>query len=144
MRKFLMKPVCLSTAAVMVVSLAGQAALAANVTDIQGQVQLSRSGGAYRTLAGPSVCNAGDVVRAGKDSSAQVVNPNGIIETVSPGNPVTCKAGPGPLANLPGSSAASSAAASASTSAVAVGGTIAVVAGVAGLLAVTKKSSASP
>jgi hypothetical protein len=126
-------------------------ASAANVTDVQGQVQLSTAGGPFKSITVPTVCNTGDVVRVVKDGSAQVVNANGAIETVSPGKPVVCKAAPAAVAQTPAAStpaastaAAGSAAGGAST-AVVVGGTIAVVAGVAGVVALTKKkSSASP
>jgi hypothetical protein len=122
-------------------------ASAANVTDVQGQVQLSNSGGPFKAISGPTTCKAGDVVRVVKDGSATVVNQNGVIQTATPGNPVVCLAGPGPAGAPPTAAAPSAAAGSASSvsTAAVVGGSIAVVAGVAGVVALTKKkSSASP
>lgn len=63
---------------------------AANVTDVKGQVQISRSGGPYMAISGTTECKVGDVVRALNESSARVVNANGAMQTVSPGHPVTC------------------------------------------------------
>jgi hypothetical protein len=122
------------------------AALAANVTDVQGQVQLSSSGGPFKTITGPMTCNAGDVVRVVKDGSAQVVNPNGVVETASPGKPVICKAGPGPAtAPSPAATAGAAGSAASTSTAMVVGGAIVIGAGAAGVVALTKKkSSASP
>jgi hypothetical protein len=131
-------------------------ASAANVTEVQGQVQLSKSGGPFTALTGPAVCNAGDVIRVVKDGSARVINPNGVVQTASPSKPIVCVAGPGPGGALPTTAApaatpaaAAPAAAAASATGVStgvlVGGAIAVGAGVAGVVALSnKKSSASP
>jgi hypothetical protein len=84
-------------------------ASAANITAVQGQVQISSSGGPFRTITGPTTCNAGDVVRAVKDGSAQIFHLNGDVMTATPGVPVTCTSGLGPHgmnAGAPGSSAA--------------------------------------
>jgi hypothetical protein len=125
----------------------GYSAQAANVTDVQGQVQISQSGGPFKTINGPAVCNAGDVVRANKDGSARVVNASGAIQDVLPGKPVTCRAATAAAATTPpaapGAAAGAAGAAGASTAAI-VGGTIAVAAGVAGVIAVTNKKSSSP
>ena len=56
---------------------------AANVTDVKGQVQISRSGGPYTAISGVTHCNVGDVVRALQEGSARVVNANGAIDRKS-------------------------------------------------------------
>lgn len=161
-----MRPVLAILSSMVVVALHSPAASAANVTDVQGEVQLSNSGGPFKTISGPTTCTAGDVVRAVKDGSARVINPDGGIQTALPGSPAMCLGGPksgtttppAPAAAsstaaaggaTPGSAAAGSAAAASSATGVSttviVGATIAVVAGVAGVVALTqKKSSASP
>jgi hypothetical protein len=137
----------LVSSAIVIVTMcgAGHTAQAANVTDVQGQVQISRSGGPFKTINGPSVCNSGDVVRANKDGSARVVNAAGAIQDVLPGKPVSCR-DVAAATTTPGATpgaAAGAGAAGASTAAV-VGGSIAVVAGVVGVIAVTNKKSSSP
>jgi hypothetical protein len=123
-------------------ALASQAAVAANVNEIQGQVEISRSGGPFRAVSGPTICNAGDVVRARPNGRAQVEYLGSVV-TATPGNPVTC-AGPAAAATTgaPGAAGAAGGAASASTAAV-VGGAVVIAAGVAGVVALARKS-ASP
>jgi hypothetical protein len=131
-----------------------QSALAGTVTMVQGDVQISRDGGPFTSITGPTVCNSGDLVRA-QSGFAQVVNPNGFFQTASPGISVICATDPDPASGLSkagateagaattvGAGTASGVTAGVST-AVIVGG-VAVVAGVAGLVAASKKNSASP
>jgi hypothetical protein len=124
------------------------AAFAANVSDVQGKVQVSRAGGPFTAVSGNYVCNVGDVVRAvDNGSSAQIINANGLIETVLPGAPVTCKTGApaGVQANAAtGQSAASAVAGGSVPTAAVVAGGAAIAAAVAGALVLTKKNSASP
>jgi hypothetical protein len=125
-----------------------QSAFAANVSDVQGKVQISRAGGPFTAVNGPVVCNSGDVVRAvDNGSSAQVVSSNGSIQTAVPGAPVTCRTGvPAGVQSNPATTAATASAAAGggvSTTAVIAGGA-AIAAGVAGALVLTKKNSASP
>jgi opacity protein-like surface antigen len=126
----------LMKACVAAVALASSslAAMAANVSEVEGPVQISRSGGPFKAITGPEICNAGDVVRAQKDGSARVFNQNGVIQVATVGKPVTCVARPGPAGTTP---------ATASTGAV-VGGAAAVAIGVGGIIALSKKNSSSP
>jgi hypothetical protein len=65
---------------------------AASLSSVQGKVQLSRAGGAFQSVAGPTIINPGDVVRAETGSSAQVVYANGSIASVSSGSTLTVAA----------------------------------------------------
>jgi hypothetical protein len=84
------------TAAVMLLAsfLPSVAAQAANLSSVQGKVQLSRAGGAFKPVAGPTVINPGDVVHAEVGSSAQVVYSNGSIASVAAGSTLTVAADP--------------------------------------------------
>jgi hypothetical protein len=142
----------LATVVSTVAGLVSQTVLAANVTNVQGQVQLSRAGGPFQNITGPSVCNAGDVVRAVKDGSADVVNADGLIQSATPGKPIICKAAAAavtpattPATAAAGAAGGAGAGAAGVSTAVVVGGAVAVVAGAAGVVALTKKkNSASP
>jgi hypothetical protein len=86
---------------------------AASLSSVQGKVQLSRAGGAFQSVAGPTIINPGDVVRAETGSSAQVVYANGSIASVSSGSTLTVAADPAAIlagsafADGPGAGAAS-------------------------------------
>jgi hypothetical protein len=58
---------------------------AANLTSVQGDVTLSRAGGPFRPVGGPTVINTGDVVRAEPGSSAQIVYGSGAVAAVNSG-----------------------------------------------------------
>jgi hypothetical protein len=146
--------------------------LAASLTSVQGQIQVSRAGGPFKAVTGPTFINPGDVVRADIGSSAQIVYSSGASVPVASGAAMTVVAdasavlsslafqgAPGPWAasTIPAEPAPSAAPSVDAPPAAAGGGasftTIAVVGGVvvagAGVLAVaskadSKKSSASP
>jgi hypothetical protein len=65
---------------------------AASLSSVQGKVQLSRAGGAFQPVTGPTIINPGDVIRAEMGSSAQVVYANGSIASVSGGSTLTVAA----------------------------------------------------
>jgi hypothetical protein len=149
------RQVLFATFVTTVAGMVSNVAFAANVTNVQGQVQLSRAGGAFQTITGPSVCNAGDTVRVVKNGSADVVNADGSIQSATPGKPIVCKAATAGLAPTTTPAAASAGAAGGAgavggaaagvSTAVVAGGVVAVVGGVVGVVALTKKkSSASP
>jgi hypothetical protein len=129
----------------------GHAARAADVTQVQGRIEISRSGGPFRPVTGPTVCNTGDVVRAVQEGSAQIVGAGNVVQTATPGNPVNCSGQPAAATQsaaaqgAPGpSGAAGGAGAAASGATAAVIGGVVVVAGVVGAVALAKKSSSSP
>lgn len=85
----------LVAAAVLLASfLPGVAAQAANLSSVQGKVQLSRAGGTFQAVAGPTIVNPGDVVRAETGSSAQVIYADGSIAPVSSGSSLVVAADP--------------------------------------------------
>jgi hypothetical protein len=67
---------------------------AASLSSVQGNVQISRAGGAFQAVTGPTIINKGDVVRADVGSSAQVVYADGAIAAVSAGSSVVVAADP--------------------------------------------------
>jgi hypothetical protein len=132
-----------------------------SVANLLGQVQISRAGGPFTDIAGPTACSAGDVVRVVGNGSAQVVNPNGAIQTATLGAPIKCLAGIGlqsPMlvggpdvaadAAVPAAgestAAAATAGVSSTTGAILIGTGIVAAASVVGVVALTKKSAASP
>jgi hypothetical protein len=133
------------------VSGAVSAADAANLTAVQGQVQVSRAGGPF-VATGATVVNPGDVVQALSGSSAQLVYADGAITQVASGSSVKVAAdGAAVLSGASFQGAPGAGAAAAASTAPAVSATALVVGGVvaaAGVYAVTtslaKKSSASP
>jgi hypothetical protein len=148
-------------AVVLLLPTPSRSASEATVANLQGLVQISRAGGPFTNVAGPTACGAGDVLRVVGNGSAQVVNPNGVIQTATLGAPVKCLAGigsPSPTfvggpdaaadAALPATGqitdAAAAASASSKTGAILVGSGIVAAASVAGVVALNRKSAASP
>jgi hypothetical protein len=70
---------------------------AASLSSVQGNVQLSRAGGAFQAVTGPTIINKGDVVRAASGSSAQVVYGDGAMVSVSAGSSLVVAADPAAL-----------------------------------------------
>jgi hypothetical protein len=62
---------------------------AAHLTAVQGEVFISRAGGPFQPVTGPTEVAQGDVVKASPGSSAQVVQANGQILTVNSASPMT-------------------------------------------------------
>jgi hypothetical protein len=80
---------------VLVASCIGNVAVqAANLSSVQGAVHVSRAGGPFLAVTGPTQINPGDVVRAEVGSSAQVVYANGAVAAVSSGSTMTVAADP--------------------------------------------------
>jgi hypothetical protein len=138
----------------------GRSASEATIAGVQGQVQISRAGGPFMDIAGPTACSVGDVLRVVGNGSAQVVNPNGAIQTATLGAPVKCLAGIGSTSpSLVGgpdavadaavaaanesTAAAAAGGATSNTAAIMVGAGIVAATGVVGVVALTKKA-ASP
>jgi hypothetical protein len=128
---------------------ASQVASAANLTSIQGPVQLSRAGGPFQPLSAPTQVNPGDVVRADAGGSAQVVFANGATAAVSSNTMYLVSADPSAVLTgaayqgAPGAGAGTGGTAGASvatTAAIVVGASIAVVGGIV----YANKKSASP
>ena len=68
---------------------------AANLSSVQGNVQISRAGGPFLAVSGPTQVNPGDVVRAEAGSSAQVVYADGAVASVGGGGSMIVAADPG-------------------------------------------------
>jgi hypothetical protein len=137
----------LAATAVLLLS-CGQNASAATVTDVQGNVQISRNGGPFTGVSATTDCNAGDVIRIQRDGSARVINADGSMQTARPGAPVTCKdvsASPmnSPVQSPAGSAAAASGLGGISTTGLVVGGVV-IAAGAGAAYALTRKDPASP
>jgi hypothetical protein len=79
----------IAAAALLVSFLPSVAVQAASLSSVQGKVQLSRAGGAFLPVAGPTIVNPGDILRAETGSSAQVVYADGSVATVSSGSTLT-------------------------------------------------------
>jgi hypothetical protein len=127
---------------------ASQVASAANLTSIQGPVQLSRAGGPFQPLSAPTQVNPGDVVRADAGGSAQVVFANGATAAVSSNTMYLVSADPSAVLTgaayqgAPGAAgtAGTAGASVATTAAIVVGASVAVVGGIV----YANKKSASP
>jgi hypothetical protein len=126
------------------------AANAANLTSVQGQVQISRAGGPF-VATGVTVVNPGDVVQALAGGSAQVVYADGQVTPVYGGASVRVApdraavlAGPS-FQGAPGAGAAAAGSATAvSTTALVVGGVVAAAGVYAVATKLAEKKPASP
>jgi hypothetical protein len=139
---------------------APQVAVAANLTSVQGKILVSRAGGPFQAVSGPTRVNPGDVVRADVGGSAQVVYANGATQVVPSNTMLLVSTDPAAVLSqaafqgAPGAGAANAAAGTAgagaagasaavSTTAIAIGAATVGAAVVAGVV-IAKKKSASP
>ena len=67
---------------------------AASLSLVQGPVQLSRAGGPFQVVTGPTQVQPGDVVRADAGSNAQVIYANGFVAAVTDGASLTVASDP--------------------------------------------------